>query len=131
MPSVYREKECPSCKTSYRGRGKTCSLKCSNDLKRAEKVSLWLEGKHDGMRGSTQTASFIKQYLRDTRGDKCEKCGWNEVHPSTGNVPIELNHIDGDFTNNKIENLEIICPNCHSLTRSYRALNMGNGRPRK
>ena len=131
MPSKYSIKECPNCGKESRRRGKCCSLKCSNDLKRAEKVKLWLEGKHNGMRGTTQTATFIKQYLRDTRGDKCEKCGWDEVNPYTNKVPIELEHKDGDFKNNKIENLELLCPNCHSLTNTYRALNMGNGRPRK
>ena len=56
------------------------------------------------------------------------KCGWNEVHSVTKNVPIEMNHRDGNSENNALENLELLCPNCHSLTPTYGALNMGNGR---
>ena len=104
--------------------------KCFHEYHYNQKVQLWLDGKHDGMRGSTGTAKFIKQYLIEVRGESCEKCGWCERHPLTNKVPIELNHIDGNFRNNKIENLELICPNCHSLTKTYRALNYGQGRPR-
>jgi hypothetical protein len=35
-------------------------------------------------------------------------------------IPLELHHIDGDNTNNKIENLQLLCPNCHAKTPSYR-----------
>tara|TARA_R110001632_G_scaffold225077_1_gene357863 strand:+ start:116 stop:517 length:402 start_codon:yes stop_codon:yes gene_type:complete len=129
MPSVYRKKICPVCGIEYRGRGKRCSQKCVNDERRNEKIQLWLEGNHNGLRGKSQTAAWIKVWLRETKGDKCEKCGWNEIHTVTGNVPIELNHIDGNYLNNRPENLELLCPNCHSLTETYRSLNMGNGRP--
>jgi hypothetical protein len=95
-----------------------------------EKVKLWLEGKHNGMRGKTQTSNWIKWFLIKERGNKCELCGWNEVNPYTNNVPIELEHKDGNFTNNHIDNLCLICPNCHSLTPTYRYLNKGKGRPR-
>lgn len=38
------------------------------------------------------------------------------------NMPIslELHHIDGDTMNNEISNLQLLCPNCHSLTENYR-----------
>tara|TARA_B110000093_G_scaffold15280_1_gene14166 strand:+ start:1394 stop:1852 length:459 start_codon:yes stop_codon:yes gene_type:complete len=129
MPSVYSEKICPACEEEYRGRGKHCSQKCSNDSKRHEKIKLWLEGKHNGLRGKTATAAWIKRWLRETKDNSCVKCGWDEIHPITNNVPVELNHIDGNYLNNRPENLELLCPNCHSLTDSYRSLNIGNGRP--
>lgn len=34
----------------------------------------------------------------------------------------------GNYLNNSEDNLDLICPNCHSLTPTYRALNIGNGR---
>ncbi len=49
-------------------------------------------------------------------------------NPVTGKVPLEIDHIDGDSENNKEENLRLICPNCHSLTPSFRNLNKGKGR---
>ena len=43
-------------------------------------------------------------------------------------IPIELEHIDGNSENNNLSNLKLLCPNCHSLTSTYRFLNVGNGR---
>ena len=130
MPNIYGEKVCQSCGNNYRGNGKTCSRKCSDNLKKESKIRLWLEGSHNGMRGKTSTAYWIKSYLIETYGNQCMKCGWGEVNPHTNKVPIELSHIDGDFTNNNLDNLELICPNCHSLTNSYKGANKKNGRPR-
>jgi 5-methylcytosine-specific restriction endonuclease McrA len=50
---------------------------------------------------------------------KCEICGcgenWQGKH-----LTLELHHIDGNHYNNSLENLQILCPNCHSQTDSYR-----------
>ncbi len=69
-----------------------------------------------------------KQVLIIKNGEKCMKCGWCQIHPITNKVPIELNHIDGDANNNSLENLELLCPNCHSLTHNFRALNKKSSR---
>jgi len=55
---------------------------------------------------------------------ECEECGW---HQSTdgGRVPVELDHINGNPRDNRIENLRILCPNCHSLKSSHRGRNIG------
>lgn len=55
--------------------------------------------------------------------DKCEKCGWHEKPEGAEFTPCELHHKDGDSSNHRRENLELICPNCHSLTPTYRAKN--------
>ena len=52
---------------------------------------------------------------------KCEVCNnstWNNQP-----IPIELDHINGDNSDNRIENLRIICPNCHAQTETYRGKN--------
>lgn len=72
---------------------------------------------------------FIRRYLVQKLGERCTRCGWNERHPRTGKVPVEVEHIDGDYKNNHPSNLTLLCPNCHSLTDTYRALNRGRGRP--
>ena len=52
---------------------------------------------------------------------KCEKCGATQW---LGNpIPLELHHKDGNRYNNTLENFELLCPNCHALTDSYRGKN--------
>lgn len=97
---------------------------------RQNKIQLWKEGKHSGRRGKTSTAYWIRDYLLEKYENKCSKCGWGEINIHTKKIPLELEHIDGDFTNNKEENLTIVCPNCHSLTHSYKGANKKSGRPR-
>lgn len=55
-------------------------------------------------------------------------CGWGEMNKTTGKIPLEVDHIDGNFRNNQIDNLRLLCPNCHSLTSNYKSLNKGKGR---
>jgi len=53
---------------------------------------------------------------------KCECCGltvWNNLP-----IPLELHHKDGDRTNHKLENLQILCPNCHAQTETFRGKNI-------
>ena len=72
-----------------------------------------------------------KKYLIHKYGNKCMKCEWDEINPTTGLVPIQLEHKDGNSENHNLENLELLCPNCHSLTPTYGALNKGNGRSKR
>lgn len=55
--------------------------------------------------------------------NKCEKCGQESIWFENPLV-MELNHIDGNKKNNKLENLEILCPNCHSQTFTFRGRNI-------
>ena len=105
-----------------------CDKSCYQGFEYKVFIKRWLSGLEQGTRGKTATSSRIKKYLIEIRGNKCEKCGWCEVNPTTNKVPIELEHIDGIWNNNKIENLILLCPNCHSLTHTYRSLNNGSGR---
>jgi hypothetical protein len=45
-------------------------------------------------------------------------------------IPLELDHIDGDITNNSLPNLRLLCPNCHAKTSTYRGKNKSSNRLR-
>ena len=51
------------------------------------------------------------------RGRKCENCGIEEWLGQP--INLEVHHIDGDRTNNNLENLQLLCPNCHSYTENF------------
>lgn len=102
----------------------------SNQTKYLRYINEWKNDLQDGMSGKTSISSHIRRYLFMRSNNQCELCGWNQINSFTNRIPLEINHKDGNFMNNKEENLELICPNCHSLTSSYRSLNIGKGRPR-
>ncbi len=52
----------------------------------------------------------------------CEECGWDKK-TLDGRIPLELDHINGDSRDNRLENLRILCPNCHSLKPTHRGRN--------
>lgn len=58
---------------------------------------------------------------------QCALCGAEAVWRGRP-LPLEVDHVDGDWRNNRIENLRFLCPNCHSTTDSYRG--RGKGRTR-
>lgn len=52
----------------------------------------------------------------------CEECGWSKS-THDGYLPLELDHINGDRHDNRLENLRVLCPNCHSLKPTHRGRN--------
>ena len=101
-----------------------CSGKCANLYKYNSYIRRWKAGEETG--NSTYAGSlaiYVKRYIKEKYGNKCCQCGWAEVHSVTGKVPVEIDHINGDWRDSREENLRLLCPNCHSLTPNYRALN--------
>lgn len=68
-------------------------------------------------RGGVLKAELIK-----LREHKCESCGLTTWQNQP--IPLEAHHIDGDKTNNTLENLQLLCPNCHTLTINYGSKNI-------
>lgn len=91
-------------------------------------ISRWKDGEESGMKGKTGISGHIRKYMFDKYDSKCCLCGWCMINPVTNKSPLEIDHIDGDHRNNIEENLRLLCPNCHSLTPTYKSLNIGNGR---
>lgn len=63
----------------------------------------------------------IKRALINRRGQKCERCNLTQWQGT--DIPLEVHHIDGDNKNNSVDNLLLLCPNCHALTNNYRGRN--------
>lgn len=123
--------ECKNCQSELSKWQKTyCSNKCQQDFQYKKYIDKWKAGLVSGSRGiSTKNFSgHIIRYLHEISNGCCSLCGWGEINPRTGRCPLELDHIDGDPDNNTEGNLRLLCPNCHSLTPTYRNLNFGNGR---
>lgn len=103
-----------------------CSLRCQQRHRRELRYRAFVAS--GGCHGYVPYR-FLKQVLIRLIGARCSRCGWAQVHPKTGTVPVETEHLDGNWENNRLENLTLLCPNCHSLTDTYRGMNRGHGRP--
>ncbi|AUE23389.1 hypothetical protein Ro1_00166 [Raoultella phage Ro1] len=120
------------CKIKKNTLSKYCSNKCQRDYEYKARVESWLRGEYLGYTGKTaQIANFVRRYLLETRGEKCESCGWSKRHPVDGAILLEIDHIDGDARNCEPSNLKILCPNCHAMTPTFRARNKISSRIRK
>ena len=73
---------------------------------------------------STYQSYKLKNRLFDQglKPKQCEICGWATLSED-GRLPLELDHINGSRIDNRLENLRILCPNCHSLQSTHRARN--------
>ena len=122
---------CLNCNKDINKKSKYCSNKCQKEYQYKQYISKWKNGEKTGMRGDYQISMFIKTYLLKKYKNKCAKCGWGEKNIYTGKIPLEVEHIDGNYKNNKEENLTILFPNCHSLTSTYKCANLNNGRKQR
>lgn len=113
--------KCESCNIPIK-KGKYCSLTCQQKFYLEKRFKKIKEGDT-----SLKNANY-KKYLIFKHGEKCMECNWNSINKKSGKIPIELEHIDGNSNNNSLDNLKLLCPNCHSLTPTYKSLNRGNGR---
>lgn len=120
MPS-YKEIECIVCnqKSQQAINKKASYLYCSNKCQQIKQTI-------DKVNNGIASHKTLKKYLILQYGEKCWSCGITEWNNQK--IVFELEHIDGNSENNNLENLSILCPNCHSQTPTYKAKNIGNGR---
>lgn len=110
---------CLLCGVSLKLGGKFCCSEHFHQFNYDQTIKIWKETGYIGI-------SALKKYLKLKYNYSCSNCGiqtWNE-NPIT----LELEHKDGNYKNNKEENVCLLCPNCHSQTPTYKSKNKGNGR---
>lgn len=110
---------------------KFCNHQCQIDYQYSQYITRWFAGQESGEKYPGEIAGPVRRWLFLRAKHACEKCKWAEVNPTSGRIPLTANHIDGNSRNTVPTNLELLCPNCHSLTSSYGNLNRGNGRRKR
>ena len=127
-----KEPFCLNChKPLVASQTKYCSHQCQSEYQQKQWEEKWLSGEISGFYETNRWGDVpdrIRNYLFKKYNSQCAKCGWGEINPYTGKIPLEVEHIDGNYKNNRPENLTLLCPNCHSLTKTYRGANHGHGR---
>jgi hypothetical protein len=58
---------------------------------------------------------LLREGLKENQCEHCGNTKWLGLP-----IPLELHHKDGDRTNNSLQNIKLLCPNCHSMTDNYR-----------
>lgn len=103
-----------------------CSQKCSSKHRTQKLIEQWLQGDILVARNKDGSLKhWARQYILKVNHYSCSRCRWSEVSEN-GTIPVEVDHIDGDWLNSSYSNLRALCPNCHSLTKNYKIYNMGN-----
>lgn len=131
--AAKRTTSCLNCSVEINHKSKYCSADCYQQFKNRRLIESWLNGTWNARTGKfgEELSHTIRNYLLNKANYSCSKCTWNSINPKTGNSPLTINHKDGNPLNNDRSNLEVLCPNCHSLTPNYGSLNLGNGRKKR
>ena len=101
-------------RANYSSGGIYCSNKCQMEHKNKKLDELFINGDSTAY----QTNQTLRRALTRIFGHKCAVCGINEWNGQS--IVLELEHKDGNCYNNHIDNLCLICPNCHSQTATYK-----------
>ena len=102
-----------------------CSQDCRHQHYRDRVIALWKSG---ALPHRPTILKVLRRHLIEEAGCRCQRCGWNERNPYSCRLPLEIEHVDGNWQNDAPDNLLVLCPNCHSLTATFKGANRGQGR---
>lgn len=124
-------KTCQYCNSILIKSDKYCNIKCQKQYEYQEQIKEWKNGTRKGYTGITKAISNpVRKYMLIKANYSCQQCGWNKLHPIDNRPLVEIDHIDGNAENCSEENLRVLCPNCHSMTHTFRARNKISARQR-
>lgn len=107
-------------------RGHYCSKECAVLGEKSKIINDWKNGRIDGYSpANLKINKTIREYILKERGMKCEVCGFSGVNPYTGRTILQIHHKNGDATDTREENLQVLCPNCHAMTENFGSRNKG------
>src|SRR5437879_4520422 len=109
-PRVSRTRERTDCLVCEQPIGRNSTRFCSNQCQLTSRyrdfVQRWIDGQVSG--GSVgKVSGHIRRYLLEVGGEKCSQCGWNDRHSVTGRVPLEIDHINGNYADNRPSNVRL------------------------
>jgi len=105
---------------------KYCSIKCANSIRRTNLYKDYIENNEKYCRPNYQLKSFKPIFLEE-QNHECNICGMSDTWNGKPIVFV-LDHIDGDASNNKRENIRLVCPNCDSQLDTYKSKNKNSAR---
>lgn len=114
--SGRKEDKLRSAKEERDQSGYTCD-KCNESYNSSRAIATHV--KHCGRSFDQLGFGSRRLYLLKEANYSCTRCGFSKTRED-GQSILEIDHIDGDHTNNTRENLRVLCPNCHALTPNFR-----------
>jgi len=104
-----------------------CSNECSSNKAKEDKYKDFIENNDKYCRGNYTPKGFLRNHFMLEQGGLCAICGCKPEHNGKPLVFV-LDHIDGDASNNKRENLRMVCPNCDSQLDTFKSKNKNSTR---